>query len=503
MDSQYTNTLYPQFIEFNKSFYTYITDPTQKINDIIKNIDKIIENIDDILVTYEKLQGDKKNALNDLLDSMNDIKKKIIISEELKKINDNDAGKLKEILFKLDKILFNDKTQSPFKTFNDDSNIIITNALYNINNVNNTNTDDIDDYAGLKLYTNICENIIFYLRYYCIPDDNNKKRELIFYTINHLIIIELFKNINNEIPNSEFSELSNKKGLKLITIATSYFEKNIREIKNEINNELRRNETKSIIKYICQYVITFIDTHLIPFNLNLQFNNTIVDNIVDTIVDKYIFDNIIVYNPCIYVVNSNDKDEISKKKKDYIFYSFSNKNQLYYYSIFYKINTEYFLQSSPDERQISSSNIVLYQCLIMNSTFEGNDEYTYGKFLFFLNTLLLKNKNNITNIICFVNNTKKIVDTLFDVLNDVDLFQLLNSSSSNSPSSDSSSTTSSPEQIQPSQVSPKIQDVQIENDNLQYLKYDKVSFYIHITKDATDAYIKEYIDLIVKKFEGV
>ena len=494
MDSQYTITLYPQFIEFNNLFYTYITTyPIKNINEIIKNIDNIILNIDDILVEYEKLLGYKKNALNDLLDSMNAIKKKIIISEELKKINDNDAGKLKEILFKLDKILFNDKTQSPFKKFNDDYNNKITNALHNINNVNNTNTYNIGDDAGLKLYTNICENIIFYLRYYCIPDDNNQKRELIFYTINHLIIIELFKNIN---LGSDSLEL--KKRLKLITIATSYFEKNIREIKNEINNELRRNETKSIIKYISQYMITFIDTHLIPFNLNLQFNNTIVDNIVDTIVDKYIFDNIIVYNPCIYVVNSNDKDEISKKKKDYIFYSFSNKNQLYYYSIFYKINTDYFLQSSPDERQISSSNIVLYQCLIMNSTFEGNDEYTYGKFLFFLNTLLLKNKNNITNIICFVNNTKKIVDTLFDVLNDVDLFQLLNS-----PSSDSSSTTSSPEQTQPSQVSPKIQDIQIENDNLQYLKYDNVSFYIHITNDATYADIKEYIDLIVKKFEGV
>jgi hypothetical protein len=161
----------------------------------------------------------------------------------------------------------------------------------------------------------------------------------------------------------------------------------------------------------------------------------------------------------------------TKHKENYSFYTFSNDVQLYYYSVFYKIKTNYFL--NPEDQHILEK-FDLYQCLIMNSMFEGNDPYKYGKYLRFLNEKIFSNYGKI-NIICFVNNSKFTADTFFDFLNEHKLFD-----------SESNSTTADNKIIR--------QNINVENYECQYLKYEHISFYTKKLENNT------YINLILEKF---
>jgi hypothetical protein len=187
--------------------------------------------------------------------------------------------------------------------------------------------------------------------------------------------------------------------------------------------------------------------------------------------------NIKIYNPSPCINDGSDEmktyeDKIYADKQKYNFYYFANDNDkkiYYYYSIFYKIDTKYFL--NPSDQQILKK-FDLHQCLIMNSEFEGTDAYKHGKFLRILNEFV-SSKTNTSKIICFVNNTKKIVDTLFDFLHEKEIY------TPDTPDSDSASTSSSSSQ------SPTTQQFKFDEEEYKYLKYDddSVSFYVNQNED--------------------
>jgi hypothetical protein len=249
---------------------------------------------------------------------------------------------------------------------------------------------------------------------------------------------------------------------------------------------------KETIIDIYESIVTFINTYFIPFDLNLKYNETSDFKFFNNpdFFEKYLIEHIKIYNPSpcenLFKINYNDMSNKNnnaniilnkmndiKHKQNYKIYYFSNNNKMYYYSIFYKINTKHFLNPT-DIINIDLDNFELHQCLIMNSTFYGNDAYKYGKFLYFLNKILFTSiVVKKSNIICFVNNSKKIADELFVFLNTNNLF--------NTPHTSSTETNT--------------QLITIEKHKCKYLKYTNISFY---TKDDET---KDNIDLILKKFE--
>jgi hypothetical protein len=286
-----------------------------------------------------------------------------------------------------------------------------------------------------------------------------------------------------------------QKYINVIYIIISYFDQTITDIKDQLNIIINRSTTYNIIKDICEYFITFIDTYCISFELKLNSNldlYTLLNNIPNRKkdvqlekdkFDNYLIENIKIYNPspCKTIeqmnvdATENYKDEMydKKYKRNYKCYSFTSKENVWYYSVFYKIDLIYFLYSSKIEHSIKNDPFVLFQCLIMNSVFEGNKYYKYGKFFKFLNEMLFpKQSTSQRIIICFVDNTKQIVDDLFDNLNDIDEFM------------------SSSDQTAEFKF-------EVKSDKSKYSKYDKISFYTKQEDD--DAVDKTVFNLILDK----
>ena len=342
---------------------------------------------------------------------------------------------------------------------------------------------------SLEIYLKLFDMILTILSMNLIANtqENNDKVILRFNIRN-------FEEIHNFFSNSQENDDDDdrepyKKKIDRITLLSSYYEANLRIYKQNIVNIKSKMEYE-FLKDMCDYVITILDTYLIPFNLNLQLevNNSGFDERInkDTkFFDNYLIDNIKIYNPSPCKI-SDEMDAYkgfvyqTKHKQKYKFYYFANTKKIYYYSIFYKIDIKYFLNTNT----LDNGNFDLYQCLIMNSEFKGNDSYKYGKFLVFLNKMLLPaqpEQVERSRILCFVNNTKKIVDVVFKFLKEYDLFQT-NEQSTLPPATPAST--------------PQIQSVRVDSDECKYLVYDNVSFYVK--QDADD----KHINLILKQFQN-
>ena len=285
-----------------------------------------------------------------------------------------------------------------------------------------------------------------------------------------------------------------------ITLLSSYFEPVLQKYKTDIRGYIettQKNTTinvtvKDTITDIYEYILMVINTYLFPLDLNLKLEETTDFEIFKNpnFFENYLIEHLKIYNPspCENIFGYNysdmskgktnatiiyDKMKEIKHKQKYTIYHFSNNNEMYYYSIFYEINTLIFLNPSDPKKLKLLDNFDLHQCLIMNSTFDGNDAYKCGKFLHILNKILFPDPEiQKSKIICFVNNSKIIVDELFGLLNELEVFETIASPTGASVT----------------------QNIKIGTYQCKYLKYDDISFYIKENEDDN------HINLIVEKF---
>jgi hypothetical protein len=257
------------------------------------------------------------------------------------------------------------------------------------------------------------------------------------------------------------------------------------KIRNDTDAETENKD--NIIIDICEFIITIINMRFVPLDLNLQLEASpdFTRFKKNNIFDKYLMDHIKIYNPspCKTAIEMEEHmNDIyaTKYKEKYSFYSFSNDIQVYYYSIFYKINTMSFLNPSDQKILNLLDDFDLHQCLMMNSMFEGNDPYKYGKFLRILNEILFPEPQVAkTTIICFVNHSKIMVDAMFDFLHKFKLFE------------------SSMTATLPPPKKGTAQNINVDTYESQYVKYENVSFY---TKQKQDI---KYINLILENFDSI
>ena len=447
------------------------TDPTNGVKySREEQRKKTIRYIDDML---------QKNITNDDRKLYRDIQKKIIISGELTTISQDEAEELNIILDKFCKLFFSLQKQS---------------ELYNLIHKEH---DNLLQY--IRLHSDELQPINLFVSNYDLNFTNTRENietiDNLKYLIFYYKIIEFIVTRFNPIE-STYNVKDQKSGIKQFYILISYFEKTITDIKVQLN-KIIKSPSKDIIKDICVYFITFIDTYCISFELKLNSNldlysllNRITNRKKDVQIEKekfdnYLIENIKIYNPspCKTIEQMNGdttptknyKHEMydKKYKNNYKCYSFTSKENVWYYSVFYKIDLNYFLYSSKIEHSVQNDTFVLFQCLIMNSVFEGNEYYKYGKFFKFLNEMLFpKQDSSQRRIICFVDNTKKLVDYLFDNLNEIDAFI-------------SDSTTGFA--------------FEFESYKSKYSKYDTISFY---TKQDDDYIDKNVFKLILDKMDG-
>ena len=449
---------------FNDTFKKYIDSKT--------TIDDVIKSIDDVILKIEfEYKVNTDDSLLELKSRINDIRKRFIISKEINTIAKDDIqiNKLNNLVDKI-VVLFIDKNERD-KLYREEKDNI-QNILPNLQNIDDKNEETFFNYWLSKI------QIIFnYSRTYCVSLDNN----ILFNLMINISIFEtfgiLFSNLNNQKAND-----TDIKYINQIILLTSYLETNIRNNKKEITTLMKSiPKPKEIIIDICQFIMSIINNYLTPLDINLQLKKTKDPSKTLRMFDKYLIDHIKIYNPspCKDVEKMEIyKNELyaTREEQNYDFYSFSSDNEVYYYSIFYKINTAKFLNPSDPQNIYLLDEFDLHQCLIMNSMFNGSDQYKYGKFLRFLNEILFPRIDiKKMKIICFVDNTKTVVDALFDFLNSNELFEITTDKTKNVVT----------------------QNINVETYQCKYVKYDNISFYTKQNKNDDD----EYINLILEKFK--
>lgn len=462
--------LQKNIIEFNELFNKYI-----KTTDTVgTNFNELMNTIDIILTNTRQLNNDN-DYIDNILKNMNNIKIKLFISEEIKKITDDDVINVNTIINELIQLFIPTDTKEK-NNFELIKNIKL--FMEHRDTVNNKyeNNQPPKDIFVLSSFNKDLTEVNTYLTTFCVKEDTN-----MFILITNLLLFETYTDRFTEINNGNLTS-DHIIFINSLMILNSYFETTLKTIKMKLQTFIINKRGINYITDICEYIISLFDNYFIPLELNLNFTSTDMKNFKKyKLFDNYILNNIKIYNPSpckTFDEMEKHKRTIfdTKYKQNYTFYNFSNENEVYYYSIFYKINLTHFLYQNVPKLPNNTNNPV-YQCLIMNSTFEGNDLYKYGKFLFFLNKILFpKPEVEKSPIICFINNTKNIVDKLFDYLDNIKLF------------SDSiGSRDSKPQNI-------KI--FEIENDISQYLKYDNVSFYTKPDENIS------YINLIYEKLNN-
>ena len=467
-DTIQDDTLKKYLIKFHELLILYIVNPD------IKDIIGAIDNIMDTIASLKKNTTYNKIFLNNLFNNLQRITQLIYVSEKINKIKENDITNnnlhklvhellnlfisgldtLKEQFISLN-LEYKEKIISSIKFVYDEKILIDECIQYTDNVISNLSLKNID------------------------KDKEPNKYDLI-------IILNLLDSINSSFHKFENNE-DYKRDMNNCTLLYSYFELKLRMIKTkliEIKEEVRSDTVNNIIIDMCEFVINIINTRFIPLDLkfNLKTTNDLEQIEIKDIFNNYLMENAKIYDPSPckpfnYMKNYIETDYWNHHKKNYeIYYFVNDKKQLYYYSIFYKINTKSFL--NPTDRNILR-DLDLHQCLIMGSVFNGNEPYKYGKFLWILNKFLFSETLvNKSKIICFVKNTKKVVDEVFDFLNTNKLFN--EESVATWPATTNKGVT---------------QNVNVDTYKCKYLKYHDVSLY---TKQDED---DKYINLIVKKFE--
>ena len=507
----YTDDLLKKY----KTFVEVIT-PYLNINDYLsgKNFDLVIDITKSIYIVIEEIEHIMKQLYDEddedddeddeyyvniqkrlsvLTEQMKLLLLQVNISSKIFKIQQGDySSQLTKLYDVLNTIITLFYSKEYLDTNYKDMVGIQENIQQDIIKVEDIHIKPTDDNIKLLMMKSVITKLNDYFSLYCVSKNNTELFKIIIY-------LHLLDNSNMTFRNNDNSYLLDK--MNSITLSSSYFESLLIKCKtdiavyiDELNNEnIIDVDVKKTIIDIYENIVTFINTYFIPFNLNLKYNETSDFQIFNNpdFFEKYLIEHIKIYNPSpcenLFKINYNvtsnkinnaniilNKMNDIKHKQNYKIYYFSNNNnKMYYYSIFYKINTKHFL--NPTAIINILDNFELHQCLIMNSTFDGNDAYKYGKFLYFLNKILFTYiVIQKSNIICFVNKSKTIADELFAFLNNNKLF--------NTPSThvDADGVT---------------QNIKIDNHKCKYLKYTNISFY---TKENEPKY---HIELILEKFE--
>jgi hypothetical protein len=464
----------------------YIDDPNKNDIHIFNNMNKPIEDALDMVRYYWKNIDNYTNTSNNdihkiflqgIFNNLNKLNILISVFEKLNTISEDDIknNNLYNLVEELINLFVNLKTK-----FNISNEIIskINESKKNINAemtfLDNVNTDTENIIKDCVKYFQDLNNIFPMM---LINETNHQMK------YNLILNLNILDNINNLFNNNNADYI--KQQINNNTLLYSYFEPKLQSIKLELMKIKEPTPTlNELIIDMCEFVINIINTRFIPLDLKFNLKTT---NDLEQFEKKDIFNNYLMEHAKIYDPSPCKPFDDMKKyietdywnhhKKNYeIYYFVNDKKQLYYYSIFYKIKTKYFL--NPSDSKILR-DLDLHQCLIMGSVFQGNEPYKYGKFLWILNKFLFPDTLvNKSKIICFVKNTKIIVDEVFDFLNKNELFN--DQTGATTPATTKKGVT---------------QNVNVDTYKCKYLKYDDVSLYTKQDEDDT------YINLIVKKFE--
>lgn len=509
----YTDELFELHVGFYNVIKPYLSN---KDKDIEKNQDitkAIFSVIDEVRYIIKKLNNDDDDTIKDKLEELQyviyNIFSQIKISSKIYEIKSQSQfnSKFKQLCLLLNNIItliYSEieitKHYEKFIKSHKNCQTEINQVIDVYNKALHDNGHDDDD--RLELFVELTKLIHHYFLFYFV--DNIDKDDELFKIMINLYLLDVLNIVNLKNNDNDSDTLEDINNLTLIC---SYFEPLIKQYKKDINKNIEEVNTdqtildtiKPTIIDLYEYILTFINTHLIPFDLKLELYYTSDFQIFENpkFFEKYLIEHIKIYNPSpcatlfesTYVDMSDPKYNAKKiydkmndiiNKQNYTIYHFSNSNKMYYYSIFYKINTQKFLNPTDAKNILLLNNFELHQCLIMNTTFKGNNAYKYGKYLHILNKILFPDiAIQKSNIICFVNKSKGIADELFDFLQNQDLFQT-NTSSATPPSSSPGGVT---------------QKFIIQTRQSKYLKYDNISFYIN--ENEPD----DHINLILKKFE--
>ena len=512
MDKQnYTFVLQGLINIFNTQFEKIIDSDTgiNNFDDNVRNtIYEIIFEIDNLIKTWNYAEDEIKVSLNNIKDIFGNVLRKLIVSANIDKIKNEGSGNfiktinLGSVLNKIISLFFTQDNISETRIrFNDNIQKEITAKYQAYETEAGLYPGDTDvlflDYCSFNI-----DYVNEYLNLYCVKKENVELFQII---ISLYILTSQNKFIKELNSKSNIDENDDLKSMNSITLLSSYFEPVLQKYKTDIRGYIettQKNTTinvtvKETITDIYEYILMVINTSLFPLDLNLKLEETTDFEIFKNpnFFENYLIEHLKIYNPspCENIFGYNysdmskgktnatiiyDKMKEIKHKQKYTIYHFSNNNEMYYYSIFYEINTLIFLNPSDPKKLKLLDNFDLHQCLIMNSTFDGNDAYKCGKFLHILNKIVFPVPEiQKSKIICFVNNSKIIVDELFGLLNELELFE----------------TNASPTPASPTGAS-VTQNIKIESYQCKYLKYDDISFYIKENEDDN------HINLIVEKF---